>query len=210
MKKRNIVMIVVLVVIFVAAGAGVLVGVLTHEEPGLLTACERADGVFDYGGECKEVTWDREQFPLQVHATSDNPFVPNEPQEATESVIDLLNSRLGFSAFEWTDEVDADVMIEIGVAQTVNTNMDDSNGDTSHFRRSDGRLACRIRTWNTGSLEMLDKALTHELSHALGLAHDPFADSAVSEERLRPDGDRLTRLRITDHDRALLRSRYAP
>lgn len=210
MKKRNIVMIVILVALFVAAGVGVLVGVLTHEEAGLLTACERADGVLDYAGDCEDVTWDRGQFPLKVHASSDNPFAPGEPREATRSVIDLINGRLGFTALEWTDDTDADISIAIGVPQVVRTNMDDSHGDTSHFRREDGRLACLIRTWNTGTVEMLDKALTHELGHGLGLAHDDFEDSAVSEDPLRPDGVRLTRLRITDHDRSLLRSLYAP
>lgn len=211
MKTRDKVMLGGVIALAVVALVLVIVGVLTHTEAGLLTACEQSNGALDPDGDCEEVQWDRAQFPLQVHADTSNPFPPNDPEDAAQSVIDLINGRLGFDALEWTeDPTDADVSVEVGAAQEVGTWMGDANGDARHFRRDDGTLRCEVRTWNTGSLEMLDKALTHEMGHALGLAHDDFEDSAMFGGTLRPDGDRLTRMRLTDHDRGLLRDLYAP
>ena len=208
MKTRNIIMIVVVATIFVTAGVLVAVGVATHTEEGLLTACQTADGRFDYEGDCEEVKWDPSQFPLQVHATTTNPHPPSDPESATRSVISLVNSRLGFRALQWTDDSSsADISVRIGEAQVVGSSMGDANGDASHFVR-DGSLRCEIRTWNTGTVEMLDKVLTHEMGHGLGLAHDPDYEGSAMYPTVTPDGARLTRLRITDHDRGLLRELY--
>ena len=210
MKTRNIVMLVGICVLAVVALVLVIVGVVTHTEAGLLTACEHHSTRLDYDGDCFDVTWDRDQFPLQVHATTTNPHPPSDPVDATQSVISLLNSRLGFPALEWTDDpAAADISLTIGVAQEVGLWMSDANGATSHIRASDGTLSCEISTWNTGTVEMLDKVLTHEMGHGLGLGHDDFPDSAMYYT-VTPDGDRLTRGRLTDFDRGLLRELYAP
>lgn len=210
MKTRDIVMAVGLVVLAVTALVLVIVGAVTHTEAGLLTACEHSSTRLDYGGDCFDVTWNRDQFPLQVHATTTNPHPPSEPDDATQSVIRLLNGRLGFTALQWTDDPSAaDISVTIGVAQEVELWMSDANGATSHLRNGDGTLSCEVSTWNTGTVELLDKVLTHEMGHALGLAHDDFPDSAMYYT-VTPDGARLTRGRLTDYDRSLLRELYAP
>lgn len=210
MKTRNIVMLVILGVLAVTALVLVIVGVATHTEAGLLTACDHPSSRLDYSGDCFDVQWERDQFPLLVHASTSNPHPPADPEDATRSVIRLLNGRLGFDALQWTDTPEeADITVTIGVAQEVGLWMDDANGAASHIRLPDGGLRCEVTTWNTGTNEMLDKVLTHEMGHALGLAHDDFEDSAMYYS-VRPDGARITRLRITDHDRNLLRELYAP
>ena len=210
MKIRNIVMYVAVGVIFVAALVLVIFGVVTHTEAGLLTACDGPGGRLDYSGECYDVTWDKDQFPLQVSASTTNPYPPEDPEDATQSVIRLINGRLGFTALEWRgEELSADITVDIATAQEVDNWMGDSNGSASHMRMPDGTLRCEVATWNTGTLEVLDKVLTHEMYHALGLAHDDFEDSAMFPT-VSPDGNRLTRLRATDTDRSTLRDLYAP
>lgn len=210
METRNIVMLVGIGVLTVAALGFIVAGVVTHTEAGLLTACDHPSTRLDYGANCYDVTWERDQFPLQVHATTTNPFPPSDPADATRSVISLLNSRLGFTALQWTDDpATADIAVTIGVAQEVGLWMADANGATSHIRGGDRTLSCEISTWNTGTVELLDKVLTHEMGHALGLAHDDFPDSAMYYTVI-PDGARLTRGRLTDYDRGLLRDLYSP
>lgn len=210
MKTRNIVMLVGLGVLSVVSLVIVIVSVATHTEAGLLTACEHPSTRLNYGEGCFDVTWERDQFPLQVHATTTNPSPPSDPEDATQSVISLLNNRLGFTALQWTDDpAAADIAVTIGVAQEVGLWMDHANGATSHLRAADGTLSCEVSTWNTGTAELLDKVLTHEMGHALGLAHDDFPDSAMYYT-VTPDGARLTRGRLTDYDRNLLRELYAP
>ena len=212
MKTRNIVMLVGLGVLAVVALVLVIVGVVTHKEAGLLTACEHPSNPtwMAYSGDCFDVTWNPDQFPLLVNASTPNPNPPADPDDVTQSVISLLNGRLGFTALQWTDTAsEADIVVTIGVVQEGGSWMEDSNGAMSHIRAADGTLSCEVTTWNTGTVELLDKVLTHEVGHALGLAHDDFEDS-VMYYTVRPDGARMHRGRLTDYDRSLLRDLYAP
>lgn len=183
------------------------VAILTHEEAGLLTACDTPSGELNYEGMCAPVEWEPSQFPLDVVVSTTNPHPAADPGEATRSAIDLINSRLGFTALRISSSSSSEVRIDLETAQEVGvSSMHDTGGSALHHRE-EGHLWCEIHTWNNGTVEMLDKVLVHELGHCLGLAHDDFPDSAMYPE-MHPDGDRLTRPRITDSDRALLRELY--
>jgi hypothetical protein len=210
MSTMNKVMFIGIPILFVLCGVLVTVGVILHQEAGLLTACEDAQGRFDYEGDCFEVEWDRSQLPLSVYASSVNPHPPADPTSAAASVVRHTNTRLGFDMLTMAESAEeADIVIDVGVAQEVRDTrhwMTDANGAASHVR-TDGNLRCYIVTWNTGTMELLDKVLTHELWHGLGLAHDDFEDSGMYPT-VRADGSRMTALRMTDSDRVLLRERY--
>lgn len=201
------VMVVGVAVLFLAVIILLPVAILTHHEAGLLTACDTPNGNLNYDGSCYEVTWDRSQFPLTVSVSTTNPYPPANPTDATRSAVDLINSRLGFTALEMATAADSDIRIDFEAAQEVNDpGMRDPGGSALHHR-DHGHLWCQIRTWNNGTIEMTDKALVHELGHCLGLAHDDFSDSAMYPS-LHPDGDHVTRPRITDFDRGILREHY--
>lgn len=183
------------------------IAILSHEEAGLLTACDTPSGDLDYTGTCASVEWDRSQFPLDVYISTTNPYPPRDPIAAARSVVDHINLNLGFTALRTSSDPNSDIRIDYETAQDSGVSwMRDANGAVLHHRR-DGRLWCEVHTWNSGTLELADKVLTHELGHCLGLAHDDFEASAMYPE-VRPDGAQVSRLRITDFDRGLLRERY--
>lgn len=201
------VMVVGVLVLILAVLVLLPIAILTHEESGLLTACDTESGSLNYGGACYQVEWEPSQFPLDVYATTSNPEPAAEVGEAVSSAVDLINSRLGFTALRMSRSVSSDIRIDFETAQDVSTSaMTDPGGSALHHREESG-LWCQVRTWNNGTVELVDRVLVHELGHCLGLAHDDFSDSAMYPE-VHSDGDRLTRPRITDFDRDLLCSLY--
>ena len=217
MKTRTKVTIGVLIALALAAAALVAVGVLTHEEPGLLGACFDGGAVVRYepdGPEtCPEVRWDPAQVPIAVRATTDNPHPPIDPAGGTREAIAAINARLGFALFRYVDAGPADVVVLVGVPVEVGAassleGVARAGGDASH-RIVAGRLRAEVRTANTGTAGLTHRVLVHELLHAAGLAHDPFEDSAMFAPVPVDDGPRLRTPWITDADRDLLRRLYA-
>ena len=54
---------VIAAVVFALAGGGVLYGVLTHKEPGLMNVCWKG-GIANYTMQCEPLAWKKEQMPL--------------------------------------------------------------------------------------------------------------------------------------------------
>jgi hypothetical protein len=124
-KKRNIAVAIGAAVLLVAATVLLIVGVTTHEEPGLLRVCEHA-GVILYAdrddveiigrpeseeeayGACErveELRWPQSQIPLTVAAVaSDGTEIPppgfgDRRRSPLDSAIRDLNRQLGFTLF---------------------------------------------------------------------------------------------------------------
>lgn len=214
MKTRNVIMIVAIVLIFLAAIAGVIYGVVTHREPGLMGACWVGDRVASYevdgADECAALEWPRGAFPLRVGVRFDEVGHPGA-LEAVAGAVDRINTRLGFAALLVDPEAgcsgEHQVCIEVGVAYE--RGFMDDHGTARHRQVLGGAMRCEATTANTGTDELLAMVLEHELGHCLGLAHDDFGASIMRPvQTSAPMGEFPPW--ITDDDRALLRSRYAP
>ena len=210
MSIADRVMVIGAVVLTLAVLSLTLYGVLHHTEQGLLTACDTPNGALDYNGDCSQVKWNQSQIPLQVYIESSNPYPPLAPDSALSSVVSHINHSFGFRLLSATsNEGDADIRVDFASAAVVSSlHLHNANGGALHHRKADGSLWCEVRTWNTGTAELADKALTHELGHCLGLTHDDFPASAMYPRIVSDSNFRPTRLRFTDYDRALLHRLY--
>lgn len=195
---------VVFVGLFSALCAGLVVwAVLTHTEAGLVR---------------QDVRWNRSRFPLKVFVHGYDVSEP-DADKAGKHALQQINERLGFQAFQQISLADAaDIDIEIGVPQDTKPEppsgaMFDSLAEPGGMYRLIGNQEsrwdkCYIATSNTGTDQLLDQVLQHELGHCLGLAHDDFDSSImypvqfIDDEAFPP--------RITDSDRKALRELYAP
>lgn len=184
-------MAIVLGVLFACAIVGVIVGVATHTEAGLMPNAPR---------------WEQGDFPLTICAVQySTGSLDTDGREAVADAADAINSRLGLWVYEVNDDgAGCEVMISLGVPQE--PGWMDAGGD---FRllSSDNGLRCEVRTSNVrGELQGL--VLQHELGHCLGLAHDDFELSIMRPvQTVTPD--RHIPPWITDSDRELLRQLYS-
>lgn len=219
MSRKKKILITVFVCVLLAAIPTLIVGILTHEEPGLMGACFSPAGVpryeVDGAEECPPLQWPREQIPIRVTATPGHPG-DMDPVGMTRAAIRTINSRLGFRLFVFSHE-GADVVVRMGLAVEVGggadiDSLETAGGDALHFL--DGRrLTAVVRLANTGTISVTHRVLVHELGHVAGLAHDPFEASVMFPVTLAGpylEETGLTRLWITDDDRAILRRLYAP
>lgn len=205
-------------VVFVSAVVFVIIGVATHEEPGLMGGCwdDRNRKVHTYevaGAEkCPPIKWNKSAFPLRTAVRTENPHPPDDPQDAVDAVISKINRRLGFKAFE-LDRSEVGlcyeghaVCVEIGVAHE--PMWMDTAGDASFWNSEDFGMSCEVRTSNTGTAEMLHLVLEHEMGHCLGLAHDSYRKSIMFGGKLKPTPDGQLPPWISDDDRRMLRELY--
>lgn len=201
-KTRNIIMIVVAAVLAVGAIVGVIYGVTTHTEPGLLTVCWNLDGTADYTPGCSgssELRWDRDRIPLVVDA-------PPDSDEVTEAVS-IVNDQIGCEVLRLhpgaglTADVNValDQPLEVGATQ-------EPGGSARHLRGASGRMFAVVETTNVTNPTLKTRVLVHEFGHVLGLAHDPFQSSIMYPTQ--PDSEEPDFVRFTDSDQALLNSMY--
>jgi hypothetical protein len=215
MKTRNIIMIVVLVTLFVVAGVLVVVGVVTHSEPGLIGACWDGDSIVRYevdgADQCAELKWPEDYvLPLTVGVSARGAEPDPDTWHEVSVVVSSINQRLGFEMLA-LDPEDAGFCLE-GHAICIEPHVPyergfmDHNGSAEHFKAPTG-MYCVARTSNTGTDELFGMVLEHELYHCLGLAHDDF-DSSIMRPQQRPTPDGQLPPRLTDSDRELLWQLY--
>lgn len=182
MKKRNIIMIVVLVLLFLGAGAGVIFGVLTNNER---TFRDQA-------------TW--QTTPVSV---SCRPYFQTEDRcNLVERSMNSFNRRLGEDVFIWSEDQDARIEIVTGSPHEVRGS-DRLGFNSLEITRDHQRIvSCDILTMNVSNPTALDAVILHELGHCLNLVHDDSGPSIMNPDNIEGGG------RLTDSDRNAIRERY--
>lgn len=173
-------------VLALLASIGVGYGLMTHNEPGLMSSA---------------IDWPPDRMPLDVCPHS---YVGSsvDAVAAVAGAVDTTNERLAFDVFRVSlNPQECDVRVDIGVPS--DPGWMDPGGDA---RFVNGPV-CEVRTSNTGTSEILALVLQHELGHCLGLDHDEWEGSIMRRDQTAtPTGQQAPR--ITDTDRALLIELY--
>lgn len=204
---------------------GVIYGVLTHKEAGLLQVCwhnGHASYVEDLQEEgeraaCKNpvpLIWPNEQIPLAV-ATLSADNAPLKEQERGAKIvrdaIDDLNLQIGKILFDVAkiQDDEPDVVVIWGSPLIVGANGSDSykiGGSVSHAKLGSTMQAIvRIREISSDRLAFI--TAVHELAHSAGLAHDTFISSLMYPRMITAELNTVT-TRLTDNDVRLLRTTY--
>lgn len=201
-QTRNTIQIVVVVSLTVLAIIGVIYGVSTHKEAGLMTVCwEGGQAYYDYSCEGQEeLRWDRNRIPLDV-SSSENTEV--------RAAVDEVNNQIGCEILRFTPNLGsdaADVLIETDGA--LGTSLTSSGGITSHTQISEVGMQAHVSIMGVTDPHYRVRVLVHELGHVLGLDHDDFKASIMYPTMTITANMQLTR--FTNHDRNLLREIYCP
>jgi hypothetical protein len=168
-------------------------GIVTHTEAGFME---------------ERPLWEPGDFPLTVCASS---YVETEHRtDAVAYAVATTNSRLGFDAYVLMPVGTTACSVSIVLGAPLDVGATDPGGDAVFDSRVPAH--CAISTVNTGTAELTQLTLQHELGHCLGLAHDDFRSSIMfggEGNSLAPTPSGQFPPRITDSDRALLREAYA-
>lgn len=225
MKSKTIVTIVIAVTIGIISLVGVIWGVVTHTEGGLLTVCWRSGiayyadtGQVDQGeGRIKscptphEIIWDQSQIPLSISMLSSKktPLKGDSPEvKALSFATRDLNKQLGFNLFEIVPYGHAsDAELQFGGAFREGGM---PLGYVSHAI-IDGNIRAysHIRSDVLSNSPLTHAVLQHELLHIAGAAHDPMKWSCMYPYT-RDDWQtmRLRTAHVTDHDKKLFNTLY--
>lgn len=197
MTTSTKIMLAIVAVISVVALVGVAIGVATHSEPGLMRVCwnQFNSAVYDCDNG-SEIVWPAGSIPLDVRTDG---YIGE-----VQSAVDLINAQVGCDLLVFDDRSTSSPSDITITSEAVMSRGDERGGAAWHLRDTD-RLRARIELYAAGSLAQ--RVIIHELGHALGLAHDPFAGSIMYATQRDDSGD-LSVIRFTDSDRHLLHDLY--
>lgn len=212
----------------------IIYGVVTHREPILLEVCwvgseaRYVEGTEVDDGACEgaeELVWPQSQVPFSVAATKavdQTVLAPGASErEALDSAIRDINQQVGCDLLRPSaDPLSAAMVAHLGEAVDVLPRRVGSRaakapiGWAYHDRTDSGgqhSLRCHLHVRsNVGSLRGEYLVAHHEILHCLGLAHDDDNPASAIYPFTEDDSmwDRMQAARITDADRARLRSLY--
>lgn len=196
---KNWLMFGVLVTLFVVAGVLVIVGVVTHEEPGFASP---------------ENSWGHTPLSVTCQGYVD---ADDDACSVVEDVVGVVNSRLDFNMLVWTEADPGETGdIHFTMNAPVEVGSDGPCGAPGECFELTGTshdstyTRCMVQTMNVAGGGDLQWLVTyHGVGHCLGLAHDDY-DQSIMRPTQRPTPDRALPPWISDYDRGLLRDRYAP
>jgi matrixin len=191
--------IIIAIAFFVVVGAGVLYGVLTHKEPGLMKVCwQNGQAIYNHPDCTSEIKWKKPQLPLKYHIDFDK-----DHKVYTDSVVkgaELWNSEISVKLFERVDDAsEAVVHVSWG---SVNGN---EAGHTSHQGGEDGPTSAKLVLVEATDIHAVYRFAAHEFGHVLGLDHD---DHAVMQPTAPGMTSELKFILPSDHDKKLLQGFY--
>lgn len=186
-------------IVLALAGGGVLYGVLTHKEPGLMQVCW-VNGQAHYTGTCTELKWQKNQLPLTYFITLDKNT--ETYRNSITKGADLWNSEIGPMFKLVNKESDAIVKVSWGSVPTSGH----SGGYTSHAGTT-GPTGATIVLSEPSDLHAVYRYATHEFGHVLGLAHDEAPRSIMYPTQPGMTNE-LTFVLPSDADKKLLRGLY--
>lgn len=206
------------ILLFVVAAVlgviGIIYGVSTHEEGGLLRVCWNESNSAEYVvpfegapvGDCadpEDLVWPKNQVPLGVSILDLRE--DGDGVEGKAAIVDI-NNQLGFTLFTQVKE-GSSVSLTLGAPVEGGSK---KLGTAHHYKSPEAMYAHATVYSATGSLRLTFLVAHHELLHVAGLAHDSFPDSAMYGMDHDDSLERMTPARITDHDKSLLRDLYSP
>ena len=192
-------------VIVMVATAGVIYGVVTHDEDPALYACWDDTGIAVY--DCNNpsrVQW-KQKVPLQVTTIRRDKSPASDWQKyLVKAGTDIINKQVGCPVF--VDDPDAPtLMVEFGHPQEAN----DPIASCRHIS-TDGVMAHKavITVRNVSDDASAATIITHELGHAAGLGHSEDQSSVMRP--IQPDDliPGMPVLRLTDASKRYLQERF--
>jgi predicted Zn-dependent protease len=195
----------------IASIAGVIYGVSTHTEAGLMRVCWRSDGEAIYD-RCPDDTgsdlvWDHVPVTIRVQ-----PYVAgadiSSGRSAVSEAVSLWNAQVGVELMRVSDEPTADAVITWGAPIEVDAEQYDAGGWCEHH--NDGRrMTAEVGIVSIATTRLAYLVTVHELGHLMGLAHDDFESSPMYPlTRDDSEDERIGFTVVTTADRDLLRRTY--
>jgi len=213
MKKEFVITLVAAIIIAVLAIIGVIYGMATHEEPGLLAVCWDNDEACYADCSCTpedEVIWPQ-GMPLSVITVDNDGRVYDEVPGPVLSAIGDINTQLGARFLEvGTSRASADIELIYRAAYDIDADsnvVDGALGYCRHFKSDRMRAIVAVRP--SGNTRHEYRVTFHELAHALGLAHDEYESSIMYEHVWNDSEDeRMSFTMLSSYDRHVLREAY--
>jgi hypothetical protein len=185
--------------VFALAAGGVIYGVITHKEAGLLKVCWKG-GIAHYSPNCEGLKWKKEQMPLPYYID----FKQNHTAyvDSVVTAAEMWNREIG-PVFQRTNHYD-DAKVIVSWGAYSGAGHDCAAGYVKH-RGYRGPVDAQVVLRNPSDTHAVFRFAAHEFGHVLGLAHD---ESGLMAPTMNDTTDELKITVPTDHDKKLLRRLY--
>lgn len=205
--------------LFIAALVTISYAVSTHTEPVWLFACPTVGGAAEYTepvegstqracDDPQPVRWRSSDFPLTVQASSARGHLSPLDRRVLEGALRAFNAQVGFHAFALSLDIP---FPQVSIVLHVPTEAGAPAATVRHWLRDDGTIvAAMVEVGNVPDDATLHVVLLHEAGHVVGLAHDEWVGSLMSATTLEGGSPHRPPARLTDLDRAELRTVYLP